>query len=404
MRIENLKIKNIGPFKSEELRFYREKEDGSKEYPIVIITGENGTGKSIIIDSIRGNIKSLFGINRDIVADKDDFEISVDLFFDNQKHEFKCTKLQDGKLSTRNNNIFGVFLAEKPPKVNWIIDYWTPILGTDGFTISNLSPIDTDHPLRGALDGVNVNVELTKFICSVDYLRNSDNKSEADKGRYVYNILKKIINDCLGKDAQFSHVQRSSLKPIIKINNQEISLDKLSSGNILLVEHFVRLIYRLYCICENCGKPINEMCSVEGVLLIDEIENHLHPKWQKSVIGIIKKYFPNLQIILTTHSPYVVSSVEDPIVYVCESQIECSTVKFVQESYYNKPVDEVLNATAFKVGPFNSEVSELLSKRKKAIAEGNTVQVSKIEKQLIKLNEEYFSFYSVAGKTVFYEK
>ena len=69
MRFLNLTLKNIGPFSNATLSF--EKEGGV--YPVVILTGENGTGKSIIIDAIRTTLSGYYGIERDVIADKRDF-------------------------------------------------------------------------------------------------------------------------------------------------------------------------------------------------------------------------------------------------------------------------------------------------------------------------------------------
>ena len=48
-----------------------------------------------------------------------------------------------------------------------------------------------------------------------------------------------------------------------------------------------------------------------GIVLIDEIELHLHPKWQRAVLPALHKTFPNVQFIVTTHSPQVLSEVKD---------------------------------------------------------------------------------------------
>ena len=48
----------------------------------------------------------------------------------------------------------------------------------------------------------------------------------------------------------------------------------------------------------------------EGVVLIDEIDLHLHPKWQKTIVPNLKDLFPNIQFILTTHSPFIIQSLE----------------------------------------------------------------------------------------------
>lgn len=50
---------------------------------------------------------------------------------------------------------------------------------------------------------------------------------------------------------------------------------------------------------------------VEGVVLVDEIDLHLHPRWQRVVLGGLRKAFPKLQFIVTTHSPQVLSSIEN---------------------------------------------------------------------------------------------
>lgn len=59
--------------------------------------------------------------------------------------------------------------------------------------------------------------------------------------------------------------------------------------------------YRMY---------LDEWRKMPFVLLIDEIENHLHPTWQRRVIPALRKYFPNVQIFATTHSPFVVAGLK----------------------------------------------------------------------------------------------
>ena len=56
--------------------------------------------------------------------------------------------------------------------------------------------------------------------------------------------------------------------------------------------------------------PKGEWWEMPFVLLIDEIENHLHPTWQRRVIPALRKFFPNIQIIATTHSPFVVAGLK----------------------------------------------------------------------------------------------
>ena len=76
MKIKNLKLKNVGPFREAELDFPQER-DANGKIPVTIITGENGTGKSVIIDAIRLLLNREAKIGRDIVPNHNDFKIEM---------------------------------------------------------------------------------------------------------------------------------------------------------------------------------------------------------------------------------------------------------------------------------------------------------------------------------------
>lgn len=50
-----------------------------------------------------------------------------------------------------------------------------------------------------------------------------------------------------------------------------------------------------------------------GIVLIDEIELHLHPKWQGKIVPVLMDTFPNIQFIITTHSPKVLSEIKNDV-------------------------------------------------------------------------------------------
>jgi Predicted ATP-binding protein involved in virulence len=60
--------------------------------------------------------------------------------------------------------------------------------------------------------------------------------------------------------------------------------------------------------------------TVEGVVLIDEVETHLHLELQRSILPFLTEMFPNLQFIVTTHSPFVVNSLENAVIYDLENK------------------------------------------------------------------------------------
>lgn len=81
----------------------------------------------------------------------------------------------------------------------------------------------------------------------------------------------------------------------------------------------------------------DKICDTPGVILIDEIDMHLHPMWQKIILKSLTKIFPNIQFIVTTHSPIVISNTESEFLIVLNDGI----VSKVDYSY-GKSVKSIL--------------------------------------------------------------
>ena len=391
MRIKNLSINNIGPFKNASLDFISSEEE-LKSPPVIFITGENGTGKSIIIDSIRALLKGRFGgIERDITS-SETFSINSNIFLNGKDININSnSKYQkdNNSIDTNNMNFNKLFVPslETDFTKNFVFDYWTSKLSNDNFNISNISAISADNYLGEALNGIHKNIDITKVISFFDYLKDSKNKDEKILGKSLYNILEQIINLSI-TNGELSHVSRINLKPIIKIGDSE----KLSSGNLYLIQRLSSILSQVYSICTINNILISNYQEIEGILLIDEAENHLHPKWQKTFLNNILKLFPKLQIIVTTHSPFIVSSIKNSKVYVCKSQIKHSVIEEETDFYSNKPVEEVLMSPLFNTSNFNIEISDLITKRKIAQNNKNSDEVERIESLLKEQNPEYFNY------------
>jgi len=396
MIIKKLKIKGIGPFEYEELEFISNNEQ-LKKPPVIIITGENGTGKSIILDSIRLLFMGVFDtVERNIISSKD-FLIESDILLNDAKINLKSTTINNDNFIQTNlievNKLF-VSSLETKYKKNFIFEYWTSKLSNDNFNIKSIEALSTKNYLDESLRGVHKNIDVTKIISFFDYLKDSRDTAERELGASVFNILEKIINTSIN-EGKLSHVSRIDLTPIITVRNKQISLDKLSSGNIYLIQRLLSLLRQVYSICVINNLPISEYKKIKGVLLIDEAENHLHPKWQKVFLKNILDLFPNIQIIVSTHSPFIVSSIENSKVFVCESKTDFSTIIEETDFYSNKPVEEILMSPLFNTNNFNIEISELLKKRKSAIQSNNQQLAGKIEEELTVLNPGYFNYFKI---------
>ena len=400
MKIKNLHIRNIGPFREATVEFATLGKIGSGEQPITIITGLNGAGKSIVIDSIRA-ILSAQKLERNIVANDKDFCVEIDVEYNESglKHlsvsQLKYGHFPDADFTNLNKYFqYGYELQDKV--YNWVVDYWSSKLPSDSFQIKNMVSIEHRMVLKDVLLGKKSNVDLTNFICQVDYLRNSEVPKEKKLGECLYAFVKSIINECLD-NGEFLYVRRTDITPIVRQNGIELSLEKLSSGNIFLIEHLVMLLCKMYSVCVLNELEPDDIMKVPGLLLIDEIENHLHPKWQKKILGIIRRTFPNLQIVLTTHSPFVVASVEGARIYTCVSKGDHSIIEDETDKYNHLPVEEILASDIFSVSSFNDEITELIKTRKELISLGKMNEAKDIEKELVRINPEYFMYLNPVG-------
>lgn len=403
MKIKNLHIKNIGPFKEAVIEFATKYNETTSEQPVTIITGMNGAGKSIVIDAIRAALSGQ-QLERDIVADANHFSIKIDVTVNGNIRHLSTSTLQNGHIKTVDFTNIGqplVYGYDVPgPVNNWVIDYWSSKSPSDSFNISNMTNISHEKALAGVMLGKKSNLDLINFICHIDYLRTSEMPTEKELGNQMYEKMKDVINQCLD-NGRFKYVRRTDLTPIIEQNGIELSFDKLSSGNLFLIEHLLLLMCKMYSISVLNQLSPKQIFGIPGVLLIDEIETHLHPKWQKKILGIIRCLFPNLQIILTTHSPFVVASRDGARIYTCVSQIGYSEVRDETERYGHMPVEEILMSDIFGVHPFNDQITNLMMTRKQLIENGEKEKARKVAEELYKINPEYFSYLNINFEQTF---
>ena len=114
-----------------------------------------------------------------------------------------------------------------------------------------------------------------------------------------------MLSDCLA-DGRFLYVARKSMMPMVEVRGKELPLDKLSMGNLLLFNHFVSTLYRMYIVSQRLHIPIEQVNRLHGVLLIDEIENHFN----KEIVTTLVRFFMDSRLnknggtlIFTTHYP-----------------------------------------------------------------------------------------------------
>lgn len=122
------------------------------------------------------------------------------------------------------------------------------------------------------------------------------------------NLLKQIFDD---KDLKLDFDIDTFAFTILQTGHNPFDFNTMSSGYSAILEIVVDLMMRM----EN-----KQVYNVQGVVLIDEIETHLHLELQKNIMPFLKATFPNIQFIVTTHSPFIVTSDPNAVVYDLENK------------------------------------------------------------------------------------
>lgn len=116
-------------------------------------------------------------------------------------------------------------------------------------------------------------------------------------------------------DSEFKFRMSVESNLFITKNGQNLKIEQLSSGEKMLLMIVSDLARRLS--IANQSLESNALGG-KGVVLIDEVDLHLHPQWQRAVIPSLKRTFPNIQFIVTTHSPQVLSNVKKENILILE--------------------------------------------------------------------------------------
>jgi hypothetical protein len=389
VRLLELSLTRVGPFDDATIRFLEGPDDPRR---VALLTGENGTGKTVVIDAIRAVFGQEYArLDRDL--SRLGQKLSIKAIF-SPIPSVTITRPAKSTWGWKHDRK-GVDLVSLHRPEPWVVDYWSSQLASDLHSIDGLRPRAPDVVLHRPLQGTYQNSEVAQELCYLDYLRDSRNPDERAQGEALWAVTERIVQHSLLEGGRLVDVERSTFTPMVEQAGHRVPLANLSSGNAYLIGRMLTLLGRMYTIRRLRGEDPATAAELPGLLLIDEAENHLHPKWQKRFLPAVLDVFPNLQIIATTHSPFVLASIPDARVFVCRYDRDARTCTVTEEagSYARQPVDEILASPAFdETRPFGEEISRLLAERDRAMAAGDAVERKRVETRLKELNPTYFGY------------
>lgn len=341
MKIEKVHIKNIKGIKDLELSFRKD----NKILDVIVLAGVNGSGKTTILESIKDFFNNT-NINYD---EPEKSNVNLDIFFEEfeknniEEAEKNCKdkyehKLQDFfralksyEYSRKNNNEYYDNLIakrfENPPKIIYVpAENKFEEIQTYSTTLSR------EYKFINIINS-NVIRDIPSYIAT-----RRNHLATIEEDLTMKEITNKVVNeinsifDILELDVKLKGFSKDEKTMPIFENSagEEFDINDLSSGEKQL---FLRTL------------SIKMLEPKNSIILIDEPELSLHPKWQQRIIEVYKKIGENNQIIIATHSPHILGSVSNENIFILyrdeKGKIEAKTGDELYSSY-GQPVDRVL--------------------------------------------------------------
>jgi len=292
MKINSVSIDNVGGISKLNLKFDRSMN---------IVCGPNGVGKTTVLECVAhgfvqhgsGLMKKKAGANAGSFSveflDKDnvvsDINISVVDFVAGSVGSFYPARVDHSK-------------------------YLISLKASRTIAYQRVGAISSDadksdhHAQEEAHTGCNIYETKGWFLNRVLWSLHQDSLSPEQ----LYNLeCTKNFFSLLDSNIKYSRVLASSNDIMIDTPSGEIYYEYLSSG-------FKSCLALLFGITKDIEfrfkSPNKRIDEFDGVVLIDEVELHLHPEWQGQMPALLRKAFPSAQFIVTTHSPHVIQAAQ----------------------------------------------------------------------------------------------
>ena len=332
MKIKNLHIKEFKGLRDISINF----EKNDEPLDLVVLAGSNGSGKTRILESIKDYFESYIDIQAIKIIN------NLQIFF--EKEEKECIdKIGSEKYFYSTLKYFS--LNDKKENLNdssyLVIKKNLLILPKIIYVPTEINFQKMDIAITNLVQKYEflniVNTNLIKDIPSYiatkmisEMFKNKNEKVE-DIQRKVFDEINEIFEN-LNIDVKVEDISQDGRNITLFTNSSgdEFDINELSSGEKQL---FLRTL------------AIKMLNPENSIILIDEPELSLHPKWQQRIVDVYRKIGKNNQIIIATHSPHILGSVKKENIMLLDKDGEGKIViKTGDELYdsYGQPTDRVL--------------------------------------------------------------
>ena len=318
-----------------------------------VFIGDNGVGKTTVLEAIFVlcswlNAKLSLPKGRGRSISKEDIRIGAEYCFLSIAVEYKGKSAQWSLMrgiSSDNSSEKQTDLRELETLVRYIREFNDD--GKSLFSIygvnRNLSSISIDKRVYGkkevTRDVIGNSIARTSWKQFFNWYYERENEENRMKARFSFQYHDEsldAIRGCLNEVFPDYHNLRVEDRPtrfVIEKDGHEINFDRLSDGEKCYITLVLDIARRLSMQSDGLGPILNG----ELIILIDELDLHLHPSWQLQMVSNLERKFPNCQFFVSSHSPLVLSSLcdEDKLVALRNGeQVEFSAVPYGDNGDY----------------------------------------------------------------------
>lgn len=432
MKIKKLKLKNFRAFASFEGEFQKD---------INVLIGLNGHGKTSLLDAISVAYGQFFtaigtavdrGINDseihlkkfrldDTYTMEHQFDVEVECeCFGSSKYEFpghwmrKRTSIKGRTTQVKELKDIGKALQNEVQNNSNVP---LPVFGFYGTgrlwkqkslsskKVESLSSSSRLEGYRNCMDPESSYSAFAKWLKDetiADYERrlsiiersgfnaNSVISGNSVRGRLL-KALENAVNSVLEPSGWTNIRYSATIGDIVASHHEQgdIPVSSLSDGVRNMIGLVSDIAYR--CIRLNPQLESDATLETEGVVLIDEVDMHLHPQWQLNVVNSLRKAFPNIQFIVTTHSPQVIGGVSPKNISLIRKQGNDYFLVSPKQAYglsSNDILDEIMSQSSQKTSLSRNEHVETRLREIQNLIEDKEYETAerKIEALKLELN------------------
>ena len=299
MFLKKLTLNNFKCLSNIELSFEKNQTINRKW---TLILGENGTGKSNILKSIAlvtsgsNALGELLG-NTDSWIKFNEKTCTIKAELETKRGEERIISLQfnrgDNLSKIISNNKESLHLIddaiENADRNYFVVAYGASRrLSNEVFSNFEKSRSGRSINVRNLFDNASTLNPLTAWIIELDYR----------SGNEGINLVKEALKDFL-PGITFHSIDKERKQVMFQTVDGLIPLDQFSDGYQNMAAWIGDLLFRITETFKDYKKPL----EARGLLLIDEVDLHLHPKWQRRLLDFVGNKLPNFQVVATTHSP-----------------------------------------------------------------------------------------------------